>query len=71
MAVVFFDMNYKGGNLNAVPNYKKMLGLFARVELTPGFHAFLGDLRQSKSFKLQSYSLTPSKSILSQLYLDE
>jgi hypothetical protein len=43
--VVFFDMNYKGGNLNGVQNFKKLLGLLSRVELTFGFTDFIGQLR--------------------------
>lgn len=39
ISVVFFDMNYKGGggvstNLNNVRNFKKLLSLLSRVELT-------------------------------------
>jgi hypothetical protein len=46
IAVVFFDINYKGGlTLNGVPNYKKLLSLLSRVELTQGFSDFLGRLR--------------------------
>ena len=69
-SVVFFDMNYKGGNLNGVRNYKKLLNLLSRVELTQGFSDFINNLRLHKSAKIQ-YTLTPSKAVLMQLYLNE
>jgi hypothetical protein len=72
LAVVFFDMNYKGGtHLNQVPNYKKLLQLLSRVELTQGFADFLGGIRISKSAMKLPSSLTPPKTILIQLYLNE
>jgi hypothetical protein len=64
-------MNYKGGSLTSVANFKKLLGLLSRVELTPGFSDFIGNLKQAKSFKVQSYTLTPAKAVLVQLYLKE
>lgn len=46
IAVVFFDINFKGGQTpNTVANFKKLLSLLSRVELTPGFSDFLGRLR--------------------------
>lgn len=64
LSVVFFDMNYKGGALlNQVANFKKLISLLTRVELTQGFSDFLGQVRISKSIKL-SPSLTPPKALL-------
>lgn len=34
IAVVFFDINYNKGNGNEVRNFKKLLSLFSRIELT-------------------------------------
>ena len=71
LSVVFFDMNYKGGgHLNQVANFKKLISLLTRVELTRGFSDFLGQVRISKSIKLNP-SLTPPKALLTQLYLNE
>ena len=61
ISVVFFDINYKGGNLNEVKNYKKLLSLLSRIELTQGFATFIGQLRQSKASKIAGTSLTPPK----------
>jgi hypothetical protein len=60
-------MNYKGGgpNLNTVSNFKKLLSLLSRVELTAGYSQFLGNLRLQKSLNLPSQSsLTPPKHLL-------
>ncbi len=51
-------------------NFKKLLALLTRVELTQGFSDFLGHLRIAKSLNLPS-SLTPPKPLLIQLYLNE
>ena len=46
ISVVFFDINFKGAQTpNTVANFKKLLSLLSRVELTPGFSDFLGRLR--------------------------
>lgn len=67
-------MNYKGLQLPSIANYKKLLNLLSRIELTPGFSGFLGELRQTKSFFLKTQatsSLTPPKHLLMQLYLND
>lgn len=80
LSVVFFDANYKNsGNAasNIVENYKKLLSLLARVELTQGFTDFLGQMRinaKSVGLKVSSQtiqSLTPPKALLVQLYLNQ
>jgi hypothetical protein len=46
--VVFFDMNFKGGSgaqQNTVANFKKLLSMLSRMELTQGYSEFLGNLR--------------------------
>jgi hypothetical protein len=68
ISVIFFDMNYKG--TAPVRNYKKLLNLLSRIELTTGYSAFIGELRHSKGLKMQT-SLTPPKPLLMQLYLNE
>ena len=74
--MVFFDINYKGGiTLNSVANYKKLLSLLSRVELTSGFSDFLGRLRvqqHAQGPKVSTISsLTPPKAVMMQLYLNE
>lgn len=68
ISVIFFDMNYKG--TAPVRNYKKLLNLLSRIELTSGYANFIGELRHSKGLKMQT-SLTPPKPLLMQLYLNE
>jgi len=68
ISVIFFDMNYKG--TTPVRNYKKLLNLLSRIELTSGYANFIGELRHSKGLKMQT-SLTPPKPLLMQLYLNE
>ena len=59
--------------LNRVPNYKKLISLLSRVELTQGYSQFIGKLRVNKAagHKVYQTSLTPPKHILMQLYLNE
>ena len=47
VAVIFFDMNFKSANTNLgeVKNYKKLLSLLSRIELTSGYSAFIGEVR--------------------------
>lgn len=40
-------MNFKSANTNLgeVKNYKKLLSLLSRIELTSGYSAFIGEVR--------------------------
>ncbi len=62
---MYFDINFKAGSSpNIVPNFKKLLSLLSRIELTVGFSNFLGRLRLKR---VDALTLTPPREILAEL----
>eukprot|EP00347_Sterkiella_histriomuscorum_P013365 403364992 len=67
VTVTFFDLNSKD---KSMLNTKKLLSMLNRMELSKGFNQFVSYQRQFKSIN-SLYTLTPSKNVLIQLYLNQ